>query len=168
LSWIVALLLAVGFGACVAKGANGPADPSLSSFPGFGKAGIEVVALADGSPVARRCALLAKTDAQRQRGLMKVTDLQGFAGMVFSFPRSVTETFYMKDTPMALTVAFFDSRGRFVSSADMKPCLESANCPTYAAANPYKTALEVPQGGLAALHVDSTTRLHVTAACPSR
>lgn len=164
---MIAVLLAVGFGACVAKGANGPADPSLSGFAGFGKTGIEVVALADGSPIARRCALLASTDGQRQRGLMKVTDLQGFAGMVFSFPRSVTESFYMKDTPMPLTVAFFDSSGRFVSSADMKPCLEAVVCPTYSAARAYKTALEVPQGGLAALRIDSTTRLKVTSACPS-
>jgi uncharacterized membrane protein (UPF0127 family) len=79
-------------------------------------------------------------------------DLGGYDGMLFRF-ESVSEVgFWMKDTPMPLTVAYIGEDGVLVSTADMEPCLGEAaaasDCPSYPPDGPYRWALEVPQGGL--------------------
>ena len=40
---------------------------------------------------------------------MEVTDLQGYDGMLFKFSSDYTGAFYMKDTPLPLSIAFFDA-----------------------------------------------------------
>lgn len=154
----------------VVLGANHPADPYLvdqSAGPapveGFGQIGFRV----EGSPVSstERCALLADTPEQRSQGLMRRTDLAGHDGMIFRFPADTTGSFWMKDTPMPLSIAWFDSSGAFVSATDMEPCLDLPACPTYAAARPYRFALEVPKGALPALGVVPGSRLVVGGPC---
>lgn len=117
-------------------------------------------------PNAARCALLAETDAQHERGLMSRTDLGGFDGMLFVFPSPTTVTFWMKDTVLPLSIAYFDASGRFVSSADMAPCLgRGSNCPEYPATGPYTFAIEVPRGGLGALGIGPGAVLTSGGAC---
>jgi uncharacterized membrane protein (UPF0127 family) len=101
------------------------------------------------------CMLLAETDAQHNRGLMQVTDptLGGYDGMLFRFGDDVTDKFYMRNTPMPLSVAFVASDGHVVSTADMAPCEDRAGCPLYSAAAPYRIAIEVPQGRLGHLGI---------------
>ena len=99
------------------------------------------------------CALLAKTAEQRAKGLMGRTDLAGYAGMIFVYAADSTNPFHMKNTPMPLSIAWFDGSGRFVSSRDMVPCIDQPTCPAYAAAGPYRAAIEVPQGGLSGLGI---------------
>ncbi|HEX2850592.1 MAG TPA: DUF192 domain-containing protein [Acidimicrobiales bacterium] len=167
LRWIVALLLVLGMASCVGKGANGVADPKLqeSRLPGFGEIGIRV------EPGAARaaadwCALLAATDAQRARGLMQVTDLKGYAGMLFRFATDSQGGFWMKDTPMPLSIAFFAADGSFVSATDMDPCVgKGDSCPVYSAAGAYRYALEVPKGQLPSLGVGPGSRLAVRGPC---
>ena len=53
---------------------------------------------------------------------MQVTDLAGKAGMLFAFDVDTQEQFWMFQTVMPLSIAFFDSTGEFVSSTDMAPC----------------------------------------------
>jgi uncharacterized membrane protein (UPF0127 family) len=65
----------------------------------------------------------------------------------------------MRDTRVALSIAFFDAQGAFISSTDMEPCGNVPNCPTYAAERPYKFALEVLKGGLPALGAIAGARL---------
>ena len=60
------------------------------------------------------CMLLAATQAQHNRGLMQVTDptLGGYDGMVFRFDTDVKDRFYMRNTPMPLSIAFIASERR--------------------------------------------------------
>ncbi len=93
---------------------------------------------------------VADTPELRSQGLMNVTDLGSLDGMLFVFPDTVTAAFWMKDTPLALDIAFFDDAGLFVDKLSMVPC-DADPCPTYPAAGPYRYALEAPDGALAPL-----------------
>ncbi len=140
-----------------------PVSPSgRRPFGGLREVAFRIASL----PAFERCALLAETAAQRQRGLMERTDLGGYDGMLFVFESDVEGGFWMKDTPMPLSIAWFDSAGRLVSTADMEPCLGRSSCPSYAPSGPYRYALEVPQGGLAALGVGPGAVLSVGGPCP--
>lgn len=160
---LVTVVLFAGVLSCVTKGANGPADPSLAPVGASGRsplAGFDEVRVTVRTPIGQVlswCLLLAQTAAQRQRGLMTVTDpaLGGYDGMLFRFDSDVTGGFWMRNTPMPLSIVFIDSSGRIVSSADMKPCGDSGDCPTYPAAGPYRSAIEVPQGGLGRLAIEA-------------
>lgn len=183
LRWAVVALLVVGSLAFVVKGANGPPDPTLVPVPAEGPSALTRAPFGDfgeiafrieggsGEEVAARaaavrCALLAETGAQQGRGLMNRQDLGGYDGMIFRFAADTTTGFYMLDTPLPLTIAFFDAGGRFVSSTDMEPCIHQASCPTYPAARPYRFALEVQQGAMPRLGVGPGTRLVTAGACP--
>lgn len=176
LGGIVAVVVALVTGRTSHRGrAVGSAGPPVTDaagrhlLPGFGETAVEVTD-ATGKTVAM-CLLLAATQALREQGLMRVTDrtLGGFDGMLFDFGRSddIGE-FWMRNTPQPLSVAFFDDRGRFVSSADMDPCGDSGSCPTYGASGPYVTAIEVPRGHLAAFGIAPGAALRRTAGpCPA-
>ena len=103
--------------------------------------------LADGT-VCEFCVWLADTPARRSRGLMFVTDLGEADAMAFRYPRPRTGTFWMKNTVLPLSIAFFAPDGRFLSSFDMEPC-RADPCPNYRTADDFQVAVEVPQGDLA-------------------
>lgn len=104
--------------------------------------------------------LVAATPAQRQQGLMQVTGLAPFDGMLFVFPADTTGGFWMKNTVIALSIAWFDGDGGFVSAAEMVPCPpEVTDCPVYRPAGAYRYALEVEVGGLAAFGIGPGSRL---------
>ena len=89
---------------------------------------------------------VADDAAERARGLMGVADLGGLRGMLFVFPEESSTGFWMKDTVLALDVAFFAGDGSLVDLLEMVPC-EADPCPVYRPAGPYRYALEVPAGG---------------------
>jgi uncharacterized membrane protein (UPF0127 family) len=89
---------------------------------------------------------VADNDGLRVQGLMEVTDLGSLDGMLFVWDEDVTETFWMKNTPMALDIAWFDGQGSFVSSLTMQPCPPDETCSTYAADGPYVYAVEMRAG----------------------
>ena len=97
---------------------------------------------------------------------MNRTDLAGHDGMLFRLQADTTVTFYMKDTPLPLSIAWFDGNGEFVSATDMDPCLGRDDCPLYPAARPYRYALEVRRGGLAGLGIGPGSWLTTKGACP--
>lgn len=170
--WVVGFVLAVGLGACVAKGADRPADPFLeqgAGLAGFGEVAFRVQPDGGLPSTTERCALEAATEQQRARGLMEVTDphLLGYDGMVFRFGDADTETaFVMRNTRIPLTVVFFDARGSFLGATDMAPCPDDvAECPTYAPPRPYRVALEVPQGSLDELGIGPGTVLELLGPC---
>ena len=114
------------------------------------------------------CAMLAATESQRGRGLMEQRDLGGYDGMLFEFPSDTTTGFWMRDTPLPLSIAWFAGDGSLVSTADMAPCADDADCPSYPPAGPYRWALEVPQGDLTRLGVRPGVRFaRLTTPCPS-
>ena len=90
---------------------------------------------------------IADTDEVRSRGLMGRERLGDDEGMVFLWPEDTTTAFHMKDTLIALTVAFFDGEGRIVRLLDMVPCTADP-CPAYDAGVRYRGALEVKAGAL--------------------
>ena len=124
-----------------------------SVLRGFGQRTATITS-AEGE-VCEVCLLAASTDAQRARGLMEVTDpaLGGHDGMVFVYDAEVDGAFWMRNTPMPLSIAYFDERGAFVSDADMAPCGDVASCPSYPPDGAFRYALEVPAGGLDELGV---------------
>ncbi|MGE0877389.1 MAG: DUF192 domain-containing protein [Acidimicrobiia bacterium] len=126
-----------------------------------------VVTGADGT-TKEYCLLLADTDALRNHGLMNVTDLGDYAGMVFRFGKPVSVNFYMRDTLLPLSIAFFDEAGRLVSTSDMEPCPASAkNCPLFGASRPFADALEVPLGELASLGIVAGAGVRFGGSCPT-
>jgi uncharacterized membrane protein (UPF0127 family) len=166
LQWLVVVLLVAGGVSFITKGANRPPDPYLVAtrdpIPGFG----EIAYRVQGRP-GQRCALLADTPEQHSQGLMGRHDLAGHDGMIFRFHDVNNAAFWMKDTPMPLSIAWFDAAGRFVSSADMEPCLDQAGsqCPVYPAAGPYSYALEVQKGGLGPLGVGPGSQISLGGSC---
>jgi uncharacterized protein len=90
---------------------------------------------------------VADDEAERELGLMGRTTVAPYDGMAFVWDHPVETAFWMKDTLIPLTVAFWDRGGRIVSVLDMPPC-RADPCPTYDPGTPVVGALEVPQGDL--------------------
>jgi len=160
--WTVVALSLLAF---LVRGATRPEDPRLEEPTATGASSASARVRIDGfgeiaftttdpaGVLAEWCALLADTPELRQQGLMRQDDLNGYDAMVFRFDEPGTGGFWMKQTIIPLTVAYFDAEGRFVSSADMQPCPDGTDCPSYPPDGPYVTAVEVPLGGLGAIGV---------------
>lgn len=88
---------------------------------------------------------VAVADEERRRGLMGRDDLAPNDGMVFVFDEPVSSGFWMKDTLIPLSIAFWDETGRIVAILDMDPC-ETDTCPVYEPGTAYVGAVEVRQG----------------------
>lgn len=85
---------------------------------------------------------IASTPASRQHGLMGRAALPDSHGMLFVFDETDLHCFWMKDTPLPLSIAFITPQGRIISLADMQPYSEAVHCPSAAV----RYALEMPQG----------------------
>jgi hypothetical protein len=92
-------------------------------------------------------------------------DLAGYDGMVFQFQETTESGFHMANTLIPLSIAFFDSGGRFVSALDMLPCIQGTNCEIYKASAAYRTAIEVKQGGLPNLGIGPGSSMSVGGPC---
>ncbi|HEX4865765.1 MAG TPA: DUF192 domain-containing protein [Acidimicrobiales bacterium] len=169
-------LVALGVLAFLIVGANRPANPylvppggriSTKAFTGFETTYVTITAALHRHSAARpQCMLLASTPAQQQRGLMNQTSLHGFRGMVFEFDRPTDVTFYMKDTPVPLSIAWFAADGTFLSSTDMVPCPASTLiCPTYSPQQRYGMAIEVPKGNLGGLGIGPGSSVQLGGPC---
>lgn len=64
---------------------------------------------------------IAGTPAARMRGLMQRNALCGACGMLFVYPAAGRPRFWMKDTPLPLSIAFIAPDGRIVNIAEMQP-----------------------------------------------
>ncbi|MGH2684277.1 MAG: DUF192 domain-containing protein [Actinomycetota bacterium] len=111
------------------------------------------------------CLLLADSGPERRRGLMERADLGGHDGMLFSFEEEQQLSFWMRNTPMPLSIAFFDRDGGFVSSADMEPCGDRDDCPSTHSGAPAMYAVEVRQGELGSLGLVEGSRLRTGGTC---
>jgi uncharacterized protein len=103
---------------------------------------------------------IADTAAERARGLMGRASLADDAGMAFLFSAPTRSGFWMKDTVIPLSIAFWDPDGRVVSILDMAPCGRDP-CPVYRPERPYTGAVEVNQGYLAQLGVQVGDRVEL-------
>lgn len=88
---------------------------------------------------------VADTPELRSRGLSERDSLDDGGGMVFLFFEETSGGFWMKDTTIPLSIAFFDGSGKILAMFDMEPC-EADPCKTYDPGIPYRGALEVNRG----------------------
>lgn len=168
---LLALALPALLGACAADGAVAPPSAAGAGRSPWGDFGEEVVRIERPDSILELCVLLAVTAAQHSEGLMNAPDagLGGYDGMLFSFEDDTTGGFWMRDTEVPLTIAWFAEDGSLVSTLDMEPCGEGEeSCPSYRPSGPYRLALEVPQGDLAEAGVAADARLVRTGqSCPA-
>lgn len=104
---------------------------------------LDTVSLSAGMHVIR--AEVARTPLQRQMGLMFRQQMAGHEGMLFEFEVPTRQCFWMKNTPLPLSIAFVADDGRIVNIADMPPQSVESHC----SAEPVRFALEMNQGWFA-------------------
>jgi len=92
---------------------------------------------------------VARTDAERERGLMGRKGLGPREGMIFVFDRDDHLSFWMKNTPTALSIAFLSEEGKVLQISDMEPFSEKITRSRLSA----RYALEMRQGAFAEMHV---------------
>ena len=97
---------------------------------------------------------LARTEPQRELGLMYRLDLPPDSGMLFVYSAPSRESYWMLHTFLPLSIAWIDRDGRIVDIQDM-PVLNDPNDmqeaarTVYGPTAPYWYALEVNQGWFA-------------------
>ena len=84
---------------------------------------------------------VAYTGPQQARGLMNITSLPDNEGMLFCYPEEKHLSFWMKKTPLPLSIAFIDADKRITQIEKLTPH-DEAGIKTKA---PAKWALEVNQ-----------------------
>ena len=85
---------------------------------------------------------VANTEQDRLRGLMFRDRLAENSGMIFLYPRPEASAMWMKNTRIALSVAFIDASGRILNIAEMEPFSQQAHASSGATAY----ALEMNSG----------------------
>jgi uncharacterized membrane protein (UPF0127 family) len=88
---------------------------------------------------------IADDPTERAQGLMNRRTLADDHGMLFVYPDERPRSFWMKDTPLPLSIAYLDAQGRIVRIADMTP-FDTSSVPSM---RPAMYALEVNQGWFA-------------------
>jgi uncharacterized membrane protein (UPF0127 family) len=88
---------------------------------------------------------VAITPDQRSVGLMNRFSLKPDHGMLFVFERTEPLGFWMKNTYIALSIAFIADDGRIINIEDMKPQTEN----THTSKGPARFALEMRKGWFA-------------------
>ena len=91
---------------------------------------------------------IAETTAQLQQGLMGRRSLAPRSGMAFLFATDTRGRFWMKDTTIPLSIAFWNKRGRILRILDMAPC-RAPPCRVYDPHVAFRGALEVNRGAFA-------------------
>jgi uncharacterized membrane protein (UPF0127 family) len=98
---------------------------------------------------------VAADSPTRTRGLMMRERLGANEGMIFVFPDKAGHCFWMRNTLVALSIAFLDDDGTITNIEDMKPQTEDSHCPVRAV----RYALEMEQGWFARRGVKAGARL---------
>jgi uncharacterized membrane protein (UPF0127 family) len=122
----LAALLACG------DSAAGDAQPPLPTVP------LQVAAHAVEAEVA-------DDRAERSAGLMFRAEMAPEHGMLFVYPDERPRSFWMKNTPLPLSIAYLSATGRVVSILDMEPLSTQPVLSGYGA----QYALEMNQGWFA-------------------
>ena len=98
---------------------------------------------------------VARSDEQRALGLMHRREMAEDEGMLFMCDRRAVQQFWMKDTPLPLSIAFLAEDGTILKIADLEPHdLESESSD-----HPVRFVLEVNQGWFAERGIAPGARL---------
>ena len=95
----------------------------------------------DGSEFTVSAEIAEKTE-DRNHGFMERKTIPDGTGMLFIFERDQILSFWMKNTPHPLSIAYIDSKGKIRDIYDMTPYSLSSIISTVSV----RYALEVPQG----------------------
>ncbi|MFU8840535.1 MAG: DUF192 domain-containing protein [Nitriliruptoraceae bacterium] len=119
-----------------------PLHPAIDDLPEA------VVTLVDGDTRLEVDVKVAADDPSRRRGLMEVAELPDGVGMLFVFEAERRGGFWMWNTVIPLDIAFVGVDGSVHTIATMVPCEEDepSACPVTGPEQPYRSALEVPEG----------------------
>ena len=85
---------------------------------------------------------IAEKTEDRNHGFMERKNIPDGTGMLFIFERDQILSFWMKNTPHPLSIAYIDSKGKIRNIYDMTPYSLSSIVSTVSV----RYALEVPQG----------------------
>ena len=141
---IIVISLAALLTACNEAGA-GSAQDGGSAAPGSSDVEVATAIIeGDKGPVLVNVEV-AETSEERQKGLMFRESLPADSGMVFIFFGGSEGGFWMKNTLIPLSIAFFDQDGEIVRILDMEPCTREP-CRIYDPEVSYYGALEVNSG----------------------
>ncbi len=91
---------------------------------------------------------IAETPAKLEQGLSGRRTLAPNAGMAFLWKSDVRERFWMKNTSIPLSIAFWGKGGRILRILDMAPCRRDP-CKVYDPKVAFRGALEVNRGAFA-------------------
>jgi uncharacterized membrane protein (UPF0127 family) len=89
---------------------------------------------------------VATSYEERTTGLMWRKALPEGTGMLFVYEKPHVLAFWMKNTPVALSIAFFNEDRELLNIADMDPPKKGKPLEKYFSDGPALYALEVPQG----------------------
>jgi uncharacterized membrane protein (UPF0127 family) len=106
---------------------------------------------------------VADNDQERTRGLMERTELPADGGMVFVFPGGTSGPFWMKNTLIPLSIAFWNDEGTVLDILEMVPC-EAESCPLYSPGITYTHALEMNAGWFADNGIEIGDRVELVVA----
>ncbi|MGH2710988.1 MAG: DUF192 domain-containing protein, partial [Actinomycetota bacterium] len=101
---------------------------------------------------------IAETTESQQKGLMGVEEMAESSGMVFLEEEPVSQPFWMKDTLIPLSVAFWDEEGEILAILDVDPC-RADPCTIYDPNVTWIGALEVNQGFFAGRGIEVGDRV---------
>jgi uncharacterized membrane protein (UPF0127 family) len=112
----------------------------IFAFSSFFHSHIEI----DGHPLAVE---IAKSHAERIRGLSGRHSLPENQGMLFIFDEPHLLSFWMKDTEIPLSIAFFDRDGKLLEVEEMRPLYpEEKKTPIYKSKTAALYAIETNAG----------------------
>jgi len=106
---------------------------------------IEISIIRDGVELALVKAEVARTQEERNEGLMFRKKLDDGHGMIFMFESDQVLSFWMKNTMIPLSIAFISHDGRIIDIKNMYPKDENS----VSSSRSVRYALEVPQGWFA-------------------
>jgi uncharacterized membrane protein (UPF0127 family) len=134
--------------------------------PDFPTGTATLIPLSPVSPQTEIAVEIADTDPLRQFGLMFKRRLAAERGTAFEFEQPTSGGFWMKNTLIPLSIAFYSTDGTIVAIMDMEPCepeaSEADQCPTYDPQTTYQGALEVNLGAFERWGIAEGDRIVVT------
>ena len=107
---------------------------------------------------------LAYTPELREKGLMHRTELAPNSGMLFIWPDEGVRLFWMKDTPLALDILFFDRSGKLVS---LHPNARPNSLQTISSFLPVKYVVEIAAQSAAQKNITFGSQLRIKDKLPA-
>ena len=157
-SRLVAMSLALLVVAACGGSGDGEAGPGPSPSPTF-RRGSAIIETDDGAVLVN--VEVADRPKLQSLGLMHRESLPEDWGMVFLFFDETSTGFWMKNTLIPLSIAFFARDGEILEILDMEPC-ETEACPTYAPGVSYRGTLEVNQGAFESWGVEVGDKIRIS------